>query len=814
MELLISLRIGIQRIKKTGNGSTPAEVPKYFFSSTGNDANDGLSEATPKQTLSALNALALEPGDFIGLQRGSSWDGSITLNYSGVSGNLVKIGAYGTGEKPKIYGSDIISGGWTLHAGNIYKKTGVAAINQLFVDGARMQVARYPETDYATVDSAPTTASLTHAALGGLNCDGAICHIHSSSYGLDKRTVTGSAGTTYTLNSAPFGDVTAGDKFIFVGKLAFLTKAGQWFYDTATSTLYVWTPNGDTPANYTIRGSVRDYGIYATGKNYFDIKNIEVLQQKIDGVYVHDSNYFNITLTDAIDCDAVGIHNYLGSHGTFEYNKVRGSNHYGIEVYSGTGNNQVNWNDVANIALPDNLGLSGIGAWYKGSGIFIQNGVTNAYTAGQINNAHNNRVDSVGYNGIHFANECVAEFNYITHCGYTKNDGGFIYTAGGPDAAHSGVNRNSIIRYNIGLYGHGIGSSPYFEGFYADEFSEGVTITDNTAGYVTRGIFLHNGKDHIVQRNTIYNAENGLYVSKDGEGSELTDNIVYGLLGQEVIHLNILTGTPVINNNKYINKYTSNPFELDWTNHFTFENWKATTGHDADSTFDNTALPSGYSQKLLVNPTSVVKTFYLNYATDVKNAVTGTDILEDFTVPAYSSMIVTGYGVTSIADSVVTYEIPIDFGFNSSIYGLVTATTTRRAMPIVMPENGMITSISFYHDGGTGNCLVGVYSNNGVVPNQRLAISAETALNVSAGWNTVNLINPVFVEAGTQVWLAVVPSIGGMHYEAGTPYRANATSSVYAHGLPMSFDDGSAVTVASYRQNIFCTYLKEGTPGD
>jgi len=56
--------------------------------------------------------------------------------------------------------------------------------------------------------------------------------------------------------------------------------------------------------------------------------------------------------------------------------------------------------------------------------------------------------------------------------------------------------------------------------------------------------------------------------------------------------------------------------------------------------------------------------------------------------------------------------------------------------------------------------------------------------------------------------LAVVPSIGGMRYEAGTPYRANATSSNYSHGLPEDFYSGSEVTITSYRQSIYCTYFK------
>lgn len=778
----------------------------YYVSESGDDGADG-SKSTPFASITKVNTLTLSGDDAVLFESSGSYEGQITVGQSGTSGHPITFGAYGsTAYKPKIYGSEVITG-WTLHSGNIWKATFATTINQLFVDNVRMQAARFPATDYATVDSAPTTSSLTDSALNGaLNYTGVICLIHSSSYGLDKRTVTSSSGTTLQLSSAPFGSVTAGEKYILVGKLEFLTVAGQWFYDDNTNTVYLWKTDGTEPTDTEVRGSTFNYGVYASAKDYVSVKDIETLHQKIDGVYFTNSDHFVFDNITATDDDAVGLHNYLGSYGTIENCTVVGANHYGIENYSDTGNNQINSNNVSQIALFDNLGLSGIGAWYMGSGIFIQNSVTTAYSAGQINYARYNVVNNIGYNGIHFANEAVVEDNYITYCGYTKNDGGFIYTSGG-DISHTGVNANSIIKNNIGLYGVGIGSSPYFEGIYADEYSENVTIEYNTVGYSTRGIFLHNGNNNIARYNTVFNCENGLYVSKDGDAVALNNNIVYGLTGQEVIHLNILTGTPVINSNKYINKYTANPFELNWTTYYTFANWKSTTGHDALSTFDNTALTSGYSEKLVVNPTGSTKTFYLNYATNCTNVVTGASLSGTFTVPAYSSIIVTGIGVSSIADEVVTYETPIDFGFDT-LYGLTTTSTTRRAMPIVMPEDGMITSISFYHNGGVGNCLVGVYNNGAAVPNQRLGISVATAISVSAGWNTVDLITPVPVGAGTQVWLAVVPSVGGMRYEAGLPYRANASTSTYADGLSTSFNNASAVTVASYRHNIYCTYLK------
>lgn len=75
---------------------------KYYFSSKGNDDNDGKTPQTPKKNLDAIGTLLLEPGDAILLERGSVFriSSSIRLRSEGTM-----FGAYGTGPKPEIWGS-------------------------------------------------------------------------------------------------------------------------------------------------------------------------------------------------------------------------------------------------------------------------------------------------------------------------------------------------------------------------------------------------------------------------------------------------------------------------------------------------------------------------------------------------------------------------------------------------------------------------------------------------------------------------------------------------------------------------------------
>ncbi len=73
---------------------------KYYVSNTGNDTNDGLSPATAWQTLSRVSAADLNRGDGVLFERGGLFRGMVVAK-PGVS-----YGAYGNGDKPKLYGWD------------------------------------------------------------------------------------------------------------------------------------------------------------------------------------------------------------------------------------------------------------------------------------------------------------------------------------------------------------------------------------------------------------------------------------------------------------------------------------------------------------------------------------------------------------------------------------------------------------------------------------------------------------------------------------------------------------------------------------
>jgi len=143
---------------------------------------------------------------------------------------------------------------------------------------------------------------------------------------------------------------------------------------------------------------------------------------------------------------------------------------------------------------------------------------------------------------------------------------------------------------------------------------------------------------------------------------------------------------------------------------------------------------------------------------------------------------------------------------NETVFSSVTTDPSRRAMPFAMPEVGTLESITMYHEGGTGDVLLGVYTGAGL-PDARIAVTVSTPVSSVAGWQTIDLTSPVEVAAGETIWLAwVFESNPGVRYQTGTPGRASSPAG-WSGGMPATFGDSST---AGYVYSIYATYTAGG----
>jgi len=90
----------------------------------GNDSFNGTSSSTAWKTIAKVESVSFNPGDTILFRRGEIWRDRLDVTRSGAPGNPITFGAYGTGDKPLILGSEeVIDGPWTNQGNNLWRKS-------------------------------------------------------------------------------------------------------------------------------------------------------------------------------------------------------------------------------------------------------------------------------------------------------------------------------------------------------------------------------------------------------------------------------------------------------------------------------------------------------------------------------------------------------------------------------------------------------------------------------------------------------------------------------------------------------------------
>jgi Right handed beta helix region len=138
-------------------GVTSAWATTYYVDATnGNDGNNGQSTSSPWKTITKVNASTFQPGDNILLNRGGIWREQLNPKSSGVQGSPIFFGAYGTGNKPSIRGSNTYNAtaNWVLESGNLWylasvpKDPGIFAHNQITAQRKLKKTSLATQWDY------------------------------------------------------------------------------------------------------------------------------------------------------------------------------------------------------------------------------------------------------------------------------------------------------------------------------------------------------------------------------------------------------------------------------------------------------------------------------------------------------------------------------------------------------------------------------------------------------------------------------------------------------------------------------------------
>ena len=260
----------------------------WFVSPSGSNANPGTISA-PFQTIQKAANAAIS-GDHVEIETGVYHE-TVTPPHSGVT-----FEAYNH-EKVTVSGADPVKG-WTDYKGSIYSASMGWDLgegnNQVFVNGASMNEAEYPNSAIGNV-STPTTATM-QSVRGHTIYDsalnqpanywkGAIIHMDPGQAWVDQTgVVTSSAPGSITISYSYMGAYTAptaGNKFQLFGTFKALDTAGEWYRDPTSGKLYLWAPSSGNPNSLDVEAKHRLYAFNLDNVSNTTIKGVKIFAATI-----------------------------------------------------------------------------------------------------------------------------------------------------------------------------------------------------------------------------------------------------------------------------------------------------------------------------------------------------------------------------------------------------------------------------------------------------------------------------------------------------------------------------------------------------
>jgi parallel beta-helix repeat protein len=503
---------------------TIASATDYYISSTGNDANNGLSSSTPWKTVAKVNSVfsTLKPGDRILFNRSDIFFGTIIISKSGSADSPITIGDYGNGENPIITGFTTITG-WTYEGGGIYSKVipSSAATEMVTIDGVQYGMGRIPNTGWYSYESCVTNVSITDNQLGASpNWTGAELVIRKNDWTVSRANITKHSSNTLTYANAQSGDNgTAGFGYFIQNDLRTLDALGEWYHDySGTGKFYMYFGAVDPSTKVVKVATLNNVLTNTGGYDYITISGLSFIGSIGTGLNFGSGTDYCIIKNCNISFSGENGITIGSSYSTIDNNNISYSNNCAIQLSDGSHQTITN-NDIENISL---IYGSDRSKWPSHNGIMFNNpGITSVII-------EYNTMRYIGASGIAMFNgltDITIKHNYIDYAMYRTNDGGGIYNYG---ISHGIIIKENIVSNSVGNIDGTAGSVVAAHGIYLDNGSSNVTISGNTCfGCSWSGIFIHKAHDNIIEYNTCYNnASDQLLFSNFAGGGALYNNPV------------------------------------------------------------------------------------------------------------------------------------------------------------------------------------------------------------------------------------------------------------------------------------------------
>ena len=261
----------------------------YYVAKKMSDSNNGTATSTPFKTIQKAVTVAVA-GDTVNTRSGTYRE-TVTPSNSGTASAKITYQNY-RGEAVTISGADQITAAWSVDAGKIYKTTVTLTKgdrNQVFVDGAAMALARWPNCTNSTFMDQQALRTVQRSSGGTItdtNLSDAEGFFQGASvaytddglpqyhwvYYKGKVTASGaSLGHTLKLAKGPSGP---GGLFWLFSSRNLLDAPREWYYDSTNAQFYLYTPAGDSPVTNRVEVKARNYSLDLSGRSHLNITGI------------------------------------------------------------------------------------------------------------------------------------------------------------------------------------------------------------------------------------------------------------------------------------------------------------------------------------------------------------------------------------------------------------------------------------------------------------------------------------------------------------------------------------------------------------
>ncbi len=407
---------------------------------------------------------------------------------------------------------------WGHFASRGFGRPRTPAHLELFCDGQRQQVARWPNDDFThiTAPARPDPTGDDHGGELGLLPDGflyagdrprtwkSLDHIWLHGYWAWDWANSYEALDSFDPDSGrittrpPHGTYgfRAGQRFYFLNILEELDCPGEYYLDPDTGLLYFWPPapldQVEITASLVAAPLVhlqearhivleglglecgRDLGVLIEGGEKTEVRGCQIGPMGTWGIRVEGGTQHRITSCDIFNTGDGGLSLNGGDRTSLTPARHRATNNH----------------------------IHHMGQWSR----CYQPGIN---LAGVGHRVSHNLIHDGPHNAIQLhGNEHIIEYNHIHHVCSETGDVGAFYMG------RDWTERGHILRHNFFHHIHGLGMGSM--AVYLDDCASGVTIFGNIFYQCSRAVFIGGGRNNRVENNIFVACEPAVHI--DGRG--------------------------------------------------------------------------------------------------------------------------------------------------------------------------------------------------------------------------------------------------------------------------------------------------------